>query len=334
MLSSIIFTSALAMGAMAMPQPYRRKGHIVTETEVVITTLTVFVTEGYVEPSSTSLCVSMIASQEPTSTVVASAPPSPFSFTPDPALVPTSSAAPDLTPQSEPEATSLELVSISSSTPTPSFSPQPQSEPEPSSAEDPLRVASTPTPTPSVNGHISGKDQAYLSSGPDYQAAVLYHHNAARANHNAAPLTWDSSCEANARIAAQRCTFEHYLPKGVSQGQNLFTVSGKAFNVTAGITESWYKGELDQMMPYFGQADIPDDVFHNVGHLTQLVWKGTTKVGCVSIDCGSNMIVGGQKSTMNKYTVCNYAPAGNVGGRYATNVAVPVSLTNLGGWAD
>jgi hypothetical protein len=147
-------------------------------------------------------------------------------------------------------------------------------------------------------------------------------------------LTWDDACETNARIAAQKCTFEHYIPEGAGQGQNLFTVSGKAFNVTAGITESWYKGELQPMMPYFGRQDIPDDVFHSVGHLTQMVWKGTTKVGCVSVDCGDNMIVAGSVSSMNKYTVCNYAPAGNVGGRYAENVVAPISTTNLGGWAD
>ena len=88
------------------------------------------------------------------------------------------------------------------------------------------------------------------------------------------------------------------------------------------------------MMPYFGKMDVPDDVFHSVGHLTQMVWKGTQKVGCVSIDCGNRMVVGGQASTMNKYTVCNYSPPGNVMGRYGLNVAPPASLQNLGGWAD
>lgn len=163
---------------------------------------------------------------------------------------------------------------------------------------------------------------------------MLYHHNAARANHDAEPLTWDAECEANARIVAKKCQFEHYIPEGADEGQNLFTVSGDAFNVTAGITTSWYQGELESMMPFFGQKDIPDEVFHRVGHLTQLVWKASTKVGCVSLDCGSSMMVGGSFSSMNKYTVCNYAPAGNIGGEYAANVAAPISSTNLGGWAN
>lgn len=202
-------------------------------------------------------------------------------------------------------------------------------------------ASSSTAPAPSASppsgnvDHISGVSQAYLSSGADYQAAVLYHHNAARANHGAQPLTWDTACEANARIAAERCTFAHYVPTGANQGQNLFTVSGDAFNVTAGITESWYKSELPPMMPYFGDADLPDEIFHQVGHLTQLVWKATTGVGCVSIDCGDNMVVGSDTSSpLNKYTVCNYAPAGNVAGRYAINVQAPISLTDLGSWAD
>jgi hypothetical protein len=173
-----------------------------------------------------------------------------------------------------------------------------------------------------------------LSSGIDYQNAILYHHNAARANHNAAPLVWDTTAEANARIAAEKCTFAHYIPPGVSEGQNLFTVSGTAFNVTAGITESWYKSEFPPMVPYFGQASIPDSVFHSVGHLTQVLWKGTTGVGCVSLDCGTNMIVNGQTSTLNKFTVCNYSPPGNIATLYADNVGYPIQSTNLGSWSD
>ncbi|RYN54833.1 hypothetical protein AA0118_g8944 [Alternaria tenuissima] len=215
--------------------------------------------------------------------------------------------------------------SVSSSIPPSMAIPTPEPEPEP---------APVPEPSLSWTPHPSGTDQAYLSSGPDYQAAVLFHHNAARANHNADPLIWDPDCEANARIAASRCNFEHYIPKGAGQGQNLFVVSGDAFNATAGISESWYHGELDPMKPWFGKNNLPHEVFEQVGHLTQLVWKETTKVGCVSLDCGTAMIVNGQGSTMNKYTVCNYAPAGNFGGKYAANVEPPAPSAKLVGWAD
>lgn len=185
-----------------------------------------------------------------------------------------------------------------------------------------------------MNHHVQGPEVAYLSAGPDYEAALLYHHNAVRANHDAAPLVWDHACEVNARIAAERCIWEHYIPEGAGQGQNLFAVSGDLFNATGGVRENWYNGELPKMMPFFGQKDVPDDIFHEVGHLTQMVWKETTKVGCVSYDCGDKMIVEGKKSSINKYTVCNYAPAGNVGGAFAENVDSPIAISNLGGWSD
>ncbi|EDU46620.1 SCP-like extracellular protein [Pyrenophora tritici-repentis] len=290
MRSSLLITSALALGVIARPQLFGRQPKIVYKTEVVIQTVIVTITQDYVAPSSTSCATSRTA--VPITTLI-----------PRPKPVPSSS-----------------ILVIHT---TPAVSPV-------------STTSRTPAPKPSTTTRNapSGTSQAYLSAGPDYQAAVLFHHNAARANHNAAPLSWDSSCESNARIAASRCEFKHYIPSGAGQGQNLFVVSGNAFNVTAGISESWYRGELNPMMPWFGKNDLPHDVFEEVGHLTQMVWKGTTKVGCVSLDCGNAMTVNGQKSTMNKFTVCNYAPAGNVGGQYAANVVAPISSTNLIGWAD
>ena len=242
-----------------------------------------------------------------------------------------------------PLSTSSALSSITrpAATPTPDPMPEPSSSSS-SKVPNPPAISQAPIPIYSpppkavapVHDHPWGTDQAYLSAGPDYQAVVLFHHNAARANHEAAPLTWDSECEFNARIAASRCSFEHYIPKGAGQGQNLFVVSGDAFNATAGISESWYRGELTPMIPWFGKSNLPHEVFEQVGHLTQMVWKETTKVGCVSLDCGGAMTVNGKGSTMNKYTVCNYAPAGNVRDQYAANVASPISPANLVGWAD
>jgi hypothetical protein len=48
------------------------------------------------------------------------------------------------------------------------------------------------------------------------------------------------------------------------------------------------------------------------GHFTQVVWKGTTKLGC-----GSNPSCG-----MKTY-VCQYTPPGNVMGEFADNVGRP-----------
>lgn len=49
-----------------------------------------------------------------------------------------------------------------------------------------------------------------------------------------------------------------------------------------------------------------------MGHFTQVIWTGSTKVGC------------GQAASLGKkggvYTVCNYDPPGNYIGQFPANV--------------
>ena len=113
---------------------------------------------------------------------------------------------------------------------------------------------------------------------------------------------------------------------------DLFTVSGDAYNATAGVTESWYKAEAD-IYGAFGAAPNMD-TFHEWGHLTQVLWKKTTHVGCVTIDCGSKMTIDGAASELGLYTVCNYSPPGNYEGEYAENVAAPIASYKGYSWLD
>ncbi|KAJ4370797.1 hypothetical protein N0V86_008488 [Didymella sp. IMI 355093] len=253
-----------------------------------------------------------------------------------PNVTPTSVAAPAQPTTSKwsslPQTTSKPVPVVQTSWLTTSSKPtlvQSSSQPHPTPSTTPAPVAQVP----STGGRVTGTAQAYLSVGASYQAAILYHHNAARANHGATPLTWDASCEANARIAANTCSYTRYIPAGVSQGQNIYLSSTAAFNVTAAITESWYKSEFSSAVPWFGIASLPISILPGVEQLTQVLWKGTTKVGCASVDCGANM-KGGATGGQGKYTVCNYASAGNVGGLFAMNVGRPVSVTSLGSWTD
>lgn len=139
---------------------------------------------------------------------------------------------------------------------------------------------------------------------------------------------------AEAQLVVNRCTFEHWSSaKNLGQGQNLYTTSGDAFSVTAGIIETWYKKELKNMTSHFGAESIPDDVFGSVGHLTQMVWKNTTSVGCVSKKC-ENMLFENKPTNMNMFTVCNYYPGGNVDKQYASQVAPPKVNPFPGKWSD
>lgn len=347
--SSTLLASALAVGALALPNQLEKR-QAVTVYDTVTVTVTVVVNP-YATPAWTPPQFSQTPPVRPPNAPPLWTPPhvGASSVVANPGPVRTSSSRvvpPVVTPRpSSSSAFTPPVIGPIASTPPASSINVPVSAPSvgipvppSSSVNGPAVPSSTPpTAVPSVGpSHISGPSQATLSVGAEYQAAILYHHNAARANHGAGPLVWNNTVAQTASLAANTCNFAHYLPAGAGQGQNLFTVSGNYFNVTAGITESWYKGEFQAMLPYFGQASLADAVFHNVGHLTQVLWKGTTSVGCVSLDCGTNMIVGGAPSTLNKYTVCNYYPAGNVGGQYAINVGLPISTSPaaLGSWSD
>ncbi|KAF2788057.1 PR-1-like protein [Melanomma pulvis-pyrius CBS 109.77] len=323
MRSTILLTSAMAIGAIAGPL---NKRYIVTSIELDIETVTVYVTAtAPAAPVPTPVKLDGNEFHDHSRVHFSKRPTSKAIVVP----VPSSKAAPKPT-----------SVYTPPPPPPPSSTPAPIPAPASTSVYTPAPVASSKAPAPSVaasNGqHLTGEIQDTLSSGPDYEAAILYHHNAARANHGAQPLVWDESCRANAEIVAKRCDFKHYIPANAGQGQNLFTVSGPSFNVTAGVTESWYKGEFQAMTDnnLWGAKDVPLDIFHSVGHLTQILWKGTTKVGCVSYDCGGDMTIGDKASDMNKYTVCNYANAGNVVNAYDKNVGLPSSYSNLGSWSD
>ncbi|KAJ4992806.1 scp-like extracellular [Stagonosporopsis vannaccii] len=359
MRSSSLLTSALAASAFALPQGELEKRQQVTVIDTVTVTTTV-----YINPRATPAVWAgpPKISNPPNTRRPTNVPPPPSVSIPRPDAGRTSTprpGAPSTTTRrtssstitsTTTRATSTSTTSRTSSTTTNTGGntrPTTSSSTSTSSAIVGSGVSNAPVPSttggpvpsgaPIDPGHTPGAQQAYLTpaDGAAYRNSILYHHNIARANHRAVPLVWNDTVAATARLAAETCDFEHYIPDDVAQGQNLFTVSGNYFNVTAGITESWYKEEFPPMVPYFGATDIPGDVFPLVGHLTQLLWNGTTSVGCYSLDCTGRMKVGTDtNSRINKYTVCNYWPAGNVGTLYAANIGRPISSVNLGSWIN
>ncbi|KAJ4289788.1 hypothetical protein N0V90_011118 [Kalmusia sp. IMI 367209] len=337
--SSILLASALAMGAIAKPLDKRV---MVTEIDLEVVTTTVYITAG--QPAPTPVSKEEVSSSygyhhshhAPSSKQSSKAPAPTSSSVSKPAPKPSFSSAPGYSAAPVPSS-STPAPKPTSSTPAPAPSSSKYVPvPEPSTSSTPAPAPSTsqapaPSSTP-IYGveHKSGEDQAFLSSGTDYENAVLWHHNRARANHGASNLEWSSDCASAAATAAAYCDFTHHVVDG--QGQNLFTVSGDAYNATAGITESWYKAEAD----IYGAFDATPNMasFHDWGHLTQVLWKKTTHVGCVTIDCGSKMTIDGQASELNLYTVCNYSPPGNYEGEYAENVAAPINSYSGFSWAD
>jgi uncharacterized protein YkwD len=150
--------------------------------------------------------------------------------------------------------------------------------------------SSVPTPTP-----------APAPAVPEFVTA----HNALRAKHCAPPLTWSPAIASVARkwadrLAGMGCnTLEHSRGK---LGENL--AAGTAGSMSdSDVTRMWYS-ELEKY-------DFRRQGFSmETGHFTQVVWKGTTQLGCASATCANGWEI----------WVCNYDPPGNVQTMYEANV--------------
>jgi len=308
MRSSIFFSAALALGAAAVP--HKRDGGVYTEVDLVVVTKTVYVTATGLPPvSEAAVSISEAIKhyshyhhKKPSS--------SPAPVESAPAYTPPASSAPAYTPPA-------------SSAPayTPPASSAPAYTPAPSSSA--VHSSAAPASSASSGGigpaHVMGDKEADLTSGEDYQNMILFHHNIHRANHSAGALTWDDDLAAKAVQCAQ-CS--NWPFKHCNAMQNM-AASGPIANVSAGITEGWYNGEMPNYEAYYGLAN-PTGNLEDYGHATQLVWAAATKVGCGTVNCLSNagMYV----------TVCNY-DAGNMGGEWGDNVHKPTGAAECH-WDD
>jgi uncharacterized protein YkwD len=137
----------------------------------------------------------------------------------------------------------------------------------------------------------------------DEAAQWVEAHNRVRAKHCAAPLTWSAKLAeiaqrwANA-LRDRGCQFGH---SGGTTGENL--AAGTIGTLDPGtVVQMWY----DEVAQYH----FPDGGFSsNTGHFTQVVWRGTRRVGCGHSQCKGLDIL-----------VCEYDPAGNWEGQYRDNV--------------
>jgi hypothetical protein len=89
------------------------------------------------------------------------------------------------------------------------------------------------------------------------------------------------------------------------------------------ITELFYNGEVGYYDNLYvdlpegttqesedAQVKINMDNFHEWGHFSQMVWKGTTEVGCATVDCSSKSLANTGGNVAPFFTVCNYKTAG------------------------
>ena len=149
----------------------------------------------------------------------------------------------------------------------------------------------------------TGKPKVPAAGGvPAEWADMLNAHNDKRKLHCVAALQWSADLAAKAQAWANKCTNTH---EGTG-GENLafFYPAGQsnttAFQNSWYCEVKWYDFNNPKIVGGFKNGcDAPVN-----GHFTQVVWKGTTQLGCGKQTCTIN----GQTGT---YWVCKYSPAGN-----------------------
>ncbi|KAK1620615.1 hypothetical protein QYE76_026132 [Lolium multiflorum] len=126
-------------------------------------------------------------------------------------------------------------------------------------------------------------------------------HNGARRAVGAPPLAWSAALELNARVyallrARTGCALVH---SHGPFGENLFYGSGSGRWTPETVVGAWVAKE--RAMYSYG-SNTCSGARGACGHYTQIVWRGTTKVGCAMAPCA------GGKGTI---AVCKYNPPGN-----------------------
>ncbi|KAF9478051.1 PR-1-like protein [Pholiota conissans] len=162
----------------------------------------------------------------------------------------------------------------------------------------PTTAAATPPPPQSDNSGSSGV------SNSDIQA-YLQAHNSVRAQHGAAPLTWNDNLSSKAQQWANNCVFKHSGGSLGPFGENLAAGTGSSYGISAAV-KSW----ADEVSQYNPSNPVPS-------HFTQVVWKGTSEVGCAVQSCSG---IFDASFGPAKFFVCEYSAQGNVIGQFAQNV--------------
>ncbi|PHH68772.1 hypothetical protein CDD82_290 [Ophiocordyceps australis] len=190
--------------------------------------------------------------------------------------------------------------------------PPPPAQPKAKNVQKP-KAPTSPKPSPNK------------SRGPDIKDLALEKHNSYRSKHNAGPLEWDDylADEAMAWIMQlEQCILRHPQMGEKEYGQNLASASftwapteQEFLDNTANGIDGWY----DEVKIH----DFSSNSFiYATGHFTQLVWKGSKRLGCATRFCDGAKGETREGPAFNAtVTACHYYPPGNMGGEFLQNVS-------------
>ena len=122
-------------------------------------------------------------------------------------------------------------------------------------------------------------------------------------------LEWSASAAAVAQAWAASCAWSHNPGRGsdgVARGENIAASTGGLG--AAAAVEMW----AGEWRHYAYRSDTCA-AGEQCGHYTQLVWRGTTRVGCATARCTTGSPFTGSSSWT--FVVCDYEPPGNFRGQ-------------------
>ena len=147
-----------------------------------------------------------------------------------------------------------------------------------------------------------------LADDSSFKDNILKRHNYYRQKHGVDALTWNEEVAAYARQWAETLASQNAMRhRGQNRyGENIYYKSGGSFDADMPV-DAWYAEVKDYNFNRQGFS-------YKTGHFTQVVWKGSTELGCGMARSSSGAV----------YVVCNYSPPGNYMGRFDKNVLPPV----------
>jgi hypothetical protein len=168
---------------------------------------------------------------------------------------------------------------------------------------------SEPRP-PRADGRMGKEERSRGDQAQDLsrlEARLLALHNRERASTGAAPLVWDAGLASAAAAygpALERLGKLAHSPPGIrfGQGENLWMGTRDAYELEE-MVGSW-AAERSLFRPGFFPTVSTSRNWSDVAHYTQMIWKGTTRVGCAV-----------RKSRKWDFLICRYSPPGNVVGQ-------------------
>jgi uncharacterized protein YkwD len=176
----------------------------------------------------------------------------------------------------------------------------------------------TETPPPAAPPAGASQGATNNESREDFVNSILAVHNGERAAVGVPPLVWSDSLAAGAQAwaeyQARTGDWRHATDaeKGGSYGENLSKESGHWFGIPipqgSFSTESLQQGWVNEKTLYNG-GPVDSTNYLIFGHYTQMVWRGTTQIGCATAITQEGVPPGAVGETV--YLVCRYSPPGN-----------------------